>query len=67
MSIVIELTHLFQVGLKEEKVFERQCLLMAGVPEFGMKDMATWFRFVVLNMPILLDKLQVNLQCVVLI
>ena len=42
---------------------ERQRSVMAGLPEFGVKDMASWFRFVVLSRPILLQGLQVN-QCI---
>ena len=34
--------------------------MMAGLPEFGVKDMASWFRFVVLSRPILLQGLQVR-------
>ena len=50
-----------QAGLSEEQVCQRQRSLMAGLPEFGVKDMASWFRFVVLSRPILLQGLQVNL------
>ena len=33
---------------------------MSGVPEFCVKDMASWFRFVVLTRPALLQGLQVS-------
>ena len=49
-----------QAGLSEEQVCERQRSVMAGLPEFGVKDMASWFRFVVLSRPILLQGLQVR-------
>ena len=52
---------LLQAGLSEEQVCERQRSMMAGVPEFGVKDMASWFRFVVLSRANLLQGLQVNL------
>ena len=39
---------------------ERQRSALAGLPEFGVKDMASWFRFVVLSRPVLLQGLQVN-------
>ena len=48
-----------QGGVSEEEVFERQRKAMSGVPEFCVKDMAVWFRFVVLSRPALLQGLQV--------
>ena len=49
-----------QAGLSEDQVCEKQRSVMAGLPEFGVKDMASWFRFVVLSRPILLQGLQVR-------
>ena len=53
-----------QPGLSEEQVCERQRAAMKGLPEFGVKDMASWFRFVVLTRPTLLQGLQVSCVCV---
>ena len=40
---------------------ERQRKAFAAVPEFCVKDMAAWFRFVVLSTPLLLQGLQARL------
>ena len=45
--------------MSEEVVRERQRKLLAGIPEYCVKDMASWFRFVVLARPALLQGLQV--------
>ena len=37
----------------------RQRKLLAGVPDYCVKDMCIWFRFVVLSKPVLLQGLQV--------
>lgn len=58
--IIVMQDHCMQAGLSEEQVFERQRSVMAGLPEFGVKDMASWFRFVVLSRPSLLQGLQVS-------
>ncbi len=39
---------------------EKQRQLLSGLPEFCVKDMASWFRFVVLYRPALLQGLQVH-------
>lgn len=45
--------------MSEAEVAARQKQLLSQVPEFGVKDMAAWFRFVVLIRPTLLQSLQV--------
>ena len=57
---------LLQTGLSNEQVCERQRSALAGLPEFGVKDMASWFRFVVLSRPVLLQGPQVGTVCGVL-
>lgn len=47
-------------GLSEAVVCERQRKAFAAVPEFCVKDMAAWFRFVVLSTPLLLQGLQLT-------
>ena len=39
---------------------ERQRKMMSLLPEYGVKDMAVWFRLVVLMRPVLLQGLQVR-------
>ena len=56
-----------QAGLSEEQVFEKQRSVMAGLPEFGVKDMASWFRFVVISRPVLLQGLQVKLYIIIIV
>lgn len=56
-----------QAGLSEEQVCEKQRSVMAGLPEFGVKDMASWFRFVVISRPVLLQGLQVKLYIIIIV
>ena len=54
-----------QEGGKEEEVCQRQCKLLARLPEFCVKDMASWFGFVARFRPVLLQGLQVVHYCII--
>lgn len=47
-----------QGDLAEAEVHQSQQQLLSGLPEFCVKDMASWFRFVALHRPKLLQGLQ---------
>ena len=49
-----------QEGLGQDDVHERQQQLLVGLPEFCVKDMALWFKFVAVHRPALLQGLQVQ-------
>lgn len=44
----------------EEEVREKQRQLLSGLPAFCVKDMASWFRFVAVHRPMLLQGLQLT-------
>ena len=52
--------YLTQSELSEEEVCEKQRKLLSGLPEFCVKDMASWFKLVAQFKPKLLQGLQVS-------
>ena len=53
-----------QEGVPTSEVAARQRKIMGSLPEFCVRDMAVWFRVVVLMRPVLLQGLQVHMYTV---
>ena len=46
------------IGLQSEQALH----IMAGIPEYSIKDMVNWFRFIAANQPRLLSGLEASLH-----